>query len=122
MIKILDDYYVAEISAPVSLHVKAMISLLHCIADVDSIDEAKSLFSRWATKNTEWLIEGLNGIEMTLANPPEGDGNLANIVAWEANWVLEDETDEGAKKWLREIAEIIRKSLGEKVPPRLKCS
>lgn len=43
----------------------------------------------------------------------------AHLVAWEVNWVLDDPSDEGAKNWLQEIAEMIRQSLGDEAPARI---
>ena len=41
------------------------------------------------------------------------------MVTWDANKGLENPTDEGAKVWLREVAEMVREVLGDKQPPRL---
>jgi hypothetical protein len=64
-------------------------------------------------------LEDLAGIEALLASSSNEPGVLADLVAWDANWVLDDPSDEGAKRFLREVAEMIREVLADKAPPRL---
>lgn len=113
------DWLVAAEKAPPPPPLEAMRDLVGFFADADSVEEVKRDLRRRAANNPRGLIQGLNGIEAVLANPPAEEGVLSDIVAWEANWVLDDPSDEGAKQWLREVAEWVREALGDKAPPRL---
>ena len=48
-----------------------------------------------------------------LADPPGADGELARLVGWEGNWVLDDPSDAGAARFLRELAVMLREVIGE---------
>lgn len=85
-------------------------------SDADGLDEARAHLARMAGINQRSLTQGLAGIESLLAAPPP-DGRLSYLVAVEANWPLEDPSDEGAKLWLREIAQLIRDVLGSSQIP-----
>lgn len=64
------------------------------------------------------IIRGLEGIEDLLANPPAEEGVLTTLVTYDAGWMLDKYDDEHAKVWLKEMAEFIRKSMGDRQPPR----
>jgi hypothetical protein len=85
----------------------------------DSIQDAMDHIRRISDVNPLSAMEKLNALERLLADPPKEEGALAHMVAWEANWVLDDPSDEGAMKWLREVAEAIREVLGDRAPPRV---
>lgn len=110
--------YFAKIKSPITSAMDEIIHFLRSFSDSDGIEEVKREI-KWLSENsTQSLIKNLNSLENLLNNPPKEKGDLAEIVAWEANWVLVDPSDEGAKKWLREVAELIRDALGDKAPPR----
>jgi hypothetical protein len=67
--------------------------------------------------NKRPLIRYVIAIEGLLADPP-APGTLARLVAWDGNRVLDDLSDEGAAKWLRDMVEFIRGLLGASEPPR----
>ena len=95
---------------------RRFLSFYFC--DADGWNEAVEHIADFAKQRPNVISDDLKGIELFLANPPQEEGVLANLVAWEANWVLEDPSDEGAKKWLREVAETVREILGDDAPPR----
>jgi hypothetical protein len=85
----------------------------------DSFQEFIDGVKQTADINPLSAMEKLNALERLLADPPKEEGALAHMVAWRANWVLDDPSDEGAMKWLREVAEAIREVLGDRAPPRV---
>lgn len=87
--------------------------LLTYCADRESMAEVESFVERMARQNNVTLIEGLSGIERLLADPPKEKGVLAQLVGWEVAWVLDDPSDDGVKDWLRELAEMLRRHLGD---------
>ncbi len=84
----------------------------------ESWEEARVWLSKRVIEYPRSVLEGLAGIELLLADPSVEQGTLSDLVAWQANWVLDDPSDEGAKVWLREVAEMVRELLGDKQPPR----
>ncbi|MBI4853102.1 MAG: hypothetical protein HY819_15025 [Acidobacteria bacterium] len=68
--------------------------------------------------NPSTVIRGLHGIEDLLADPPKEENTLNYLVACEASWVLDEPNDQNSAIWLRELAEFIRDSMGDKQPPR----
>jgi hypothetical protein len=64
--------------------------------------------------NPRTVLAGLAGIEGLLVNPPSEDRTLLSLVAYDANWVLNDRSDEGAKVWLQGIAQLLREELQKK--------
>lgn len=91
--------------------------LFGTFGDAGSLDEAFSDIKQTANRNPAYLTDKLNALEELLQESAYDDF-FAHLVAWEANWVLEDTSDDRAKQWLREIAEMIRQSLGDKAPPK----
>lgn len=86
--------------------------------DADGIEEVRIEMQRITAHNPNAYVRDLLAIEELLNNPLRKPSVLSNLVAWDANWVLDDESDEGAKQWLREVAEMIRDILGDNQPPR----
>lgn len=90
------------------------------------LDEAREFLGAWVAgaASLEEAGEGfrhlspfpvaraLKAIEELLAEPQE-PGVLANLVAWDANWVLDDPTDAGAAEFLREVAGLMRQAIEE---------
>jgi hypothetical protein len=63
------------------------------------------------------VIRGLQSIESLLQNPPP-EGTLLDLVTWQANHPLDDPSEENAREWLRQMAELVRDVLGDLQPPR----
>ena len=85
--------------------------LSYCL-DKESMSEVESDIAYMARVNRRTLVAGLRGIDAILAGLPLDEGVLTRLVAWETGWVLKDETDTGAKAWLNELRDILRKHLG----------
>jgi hypothetical protein len=69
-----------------------------------------------AKVNRETVRRDAVAIEALLADPPP-PGTLTRLVAWDGNWVLDDETsDAAAAAWLADLASLIRGVL--QVPPK----
>jgi hypothetical protein len=77
------------------------------IGDMGSVDEVRSLLETVAASGTFGLKRDLRALDELLASP-QPPGVLSELVAWEANWVLDDPSDEGAAAFLREIADMLR--------------
>ncbi|WP_232234584.1 hypothetical protein [Actinoplanes sp. N902-109] len=83
------------------------------VADAESLDEIRADLRQTAQVSTRKLRRELAAFEAVLADPPAVPGALARMVAWEGNWVLEDESDVGAARFLGELAQILRDVLAE---------
>lgn len=81
------------------------------------MQEVENDVARMMKVNTRTLIAGLLGIEGLLADPPKKEGTLAQLVSWEVGWVLADGSDAAVKSWLRDLADMLRRHLGDVVPP-----
>jgi hypothetical protein len=114
-----EKIYLAEIKSTITSEMDNVIHFLRVFSDADSMEEIKKEIDWLSQYSLKSLVEDLESLESLLDKLPKEEGDLAEIVAWEANWVLDDPTDEGAKKWLRDLAEIIRDALGDKAPPRV---
>jgi len=66
--------------------------------------------------NPNVIVEAVEAIEDLLATPQPPD-TLSRLVAYEANWMLEDDSDTGAAAWLGELAGRLRLWLGGLAPP-----
>jgi hypothetical protein len=84
-------------------------------SDADGLDEVRADLARQAAVNPDPLLRALGAIEAVLGDPPP-EGELARLVAWDGNWVLDDPSDAGAACWLREVAELVRGVLAEAPP------
>lgn len=67
--------------------------------------------------NPNVIIDAVEAIEELLATPQPPD-TLSRLVAYEANWMLDDETDTGAAAWLQDLTGRLRRWLGEHAPPQ----
>ena len=83
--------------------------------DLDSFDEVRSEMEQMI--NTRTILSGLTGLERLLAHPPSEKGILSQLVVIDANWPLNDPSDEGAMEWMRQMVALIRDALGDKQPP-----
>lgn len=112
----------AKLNAPPDPPLEAARKFFNAFFSDEDWEEAKERLTKRAALNPRSVLAGLVGVEGLLAYPPAESGVLFEMVAWDANWVLEDKTDDGAKAWMREVAEMVREVLGSKQPPRLKTS
>lgn len=62
------------------------------------------------------IIDAVEALEDLLATPQPPD-TLSALVAYEANWMLDDDSDAGAAAWLAELVGRLRGWLGEMAPP-----
>jgi hypothetical protein len=99
------------------------------LASRPPIEEARSFLGAWVAPagSLEEAGDGfrhlgpvpvqraLRAIEALLAEPQE-EGVLANLVGWDANWVLDDPSDAGAAEFLREVAGLMRQALEQPNP------
>jgi hypothetical protein len=86
------------------------------VADAGGMDEVEASIAKMVGINTRTLLRGLAGIEGLLAEFPKRFDSVRNLIACEIGWVLDDETDEGARKWLMELASILRRHLSRDTP------
>ncbi|MCU7729830.1 hypothetical protein ODJ79_39460 [Actinoplanes sp. KI2] len=82
------------------------------VLDADNLDEIRADLRRTASFNTMQHHGDLAALEAVVAeeHPP---GTLARLVGWEANWVLDDPSDEGAARFLGELAQMVRDVIDE---------
>src|SRR5512138_3453926 len=85
-------------------------------SDADGFDEARRSLEVLAQTNIRSHQQDLWALEQVIAHPPVEPGALARLVAWDANWVLDDESDAGALQFLREVAQMLREVI-EAAPP-----
>lgn len=78
--------------------------------DADSLDEIGDELARDAPRDPVRLRHALDGMEVLLAEP-QPDGTLSHLVAIDANRSLADPSDEGAREYLRQLADVLRQAL-----------
>lgn len=83
------------------------------VADAESLGEIRRDLQQLAQITTRAIHRDLAALEAVLAEPPAAPGTLARLVGWDANWVLEDPSDAGAARFLRELAEMLREVIAE---------
>ncbi len=76
-------------------------------ADADSLDEVEEDFRSTAAITLTGIKRDLAALEAVLADPGLHD-QLGRMVAWDANWVLEDPSDDGARRFLEMVADMLR--------------
>lgn len=84
--------------------------------DAEGEEEVERHLRSQAEYTTAGLRQELVALEDVLGQPQEA-GVLADIVAWDANWVLDDPSDEGARVFLREFADLVRRVIEEAEGP-----
>jgi hypothetical protein len=84
--------------------------------DAESFAEARSHLERLAQVNIRSHQRELWALESVIAEPPAEAGALTRMVAWDANWVLDDPTDESSLQFLREVAQMLREVI-DAAPP-----
>jgi hypothetical protein len=86
---------------------KAQLFLRSWVASAESIEEAGEGFRELSPS---YVRDALSAMETLLGEAHE-PGVLANLVGWDANWVLDDPSDAGAAVFLREVARLLRAAL-----------
>lgn len=104
----------ARLHAPPDPPIEATRKFLQSfLSEASFFEDVRRDVADMLTVNARPILEGLAGIEGLLENPPE-EGELLMLVAYDANWVLEDRSAEGAKAWLRELGQVLREELQKK--------
>jgi hypothetical protein len=80
--------------------------------DALDIDEVRSTLTTLASANTRGLHLALTALERVIADPTV-ECELARLVGWDGNWVLEDPSNAGAKEFLKQLAEMLRSILDD---------
>lgn len=112
------DFFRKKLNEPPNVSLKGIEDFLSAyFTDADSWDEAIRDIDQFSHNYPRTIIRDLQALEQFLATSHE-KGVLANLVAWEANWVLDDPSDKGAREWLEKVAATIREILGDKAPTR----
>ncbi|MDQ3684692.1 MAG: hypothetical protein M3430_03715 [Acidobacteriota bacterium] len=106
------------LTAPPLPPLETVRELLHAYIADDSMDEERERIRRRITTHPGTISNYPNAIESLIVNPPAKEGVFARSVAWDANRGIDDTSDEGAKAWLKGVAEIVREVLGDQQPPR----
>ncbi|MFI5896565.1 hypothetical protein ACIA5D_41340 [Actinoplanes sp. NPDC051513] len=86
------------------------------IGDAADFEEARDSLAQLAQVNIRSHQRELWALERVIADPPAEPGALARLVAWDANWVLDDTSDAAALQFLREVAQMLREVI-EAAPP-----
>ena len=76
--------------------------------DASDLEEVRAGVADEAARNPRPVVRVLRALEALLAGPLPAEGTLARLVAWEANWPLDDPSDAGARAWLEGLAAIVR--------------
>ncbi|MEQ1567813.1 MAG: hypothetical protein ABMA64_19390 [Myxococcota bacterium] len=80
------------------------------LADGETLDDLQVAIRRGVAVNPRPYLQARDGLSAYLAlDLPEGE--LAHLVAWEANRALHDPTDVGARRFLAAVLELLRAGL-----------
>ncbi len=82
------------------------------LGDALDLDEARTTLRMLAQTNTRSIHLALDSIEQVVADPMM-ESELARLVGWDGNWVLEDPSNAGAKVFLQEVADMLRDILDD---------
>lgn len=112
------DKLKAQLNASSNSPIEVTRQFLHFYyADALSAEETRQHLTSAVTQNYQAVLAALNAIEVLL-DQKSGKGYFSNLVAVYANKILADPSDEGARIWLQEVTQHIRKLLGDKQPPK----
>jgi len=89
------------------------------VNDMDSVDEIRDQLRSIAASTTFGLRSEMRALDEFLA-APRPPGQLAELVAWDANWRLDDPSDEGAEVFLRQLADMLREVVTEADEQRMR--
>jgi hypothetical protein len=84
--------------------------LRHHVSGADSWAEVRDSLDFVARHDPDRVRGQLRGLETVLASSQLTDV-LPRLVAWDANWVLDDPSPAAAGEWLRGLADLIRSAL-----------
>ncbi|GAA0569887.1 hypothetical protein GCM10010172_62910 [Paractinoplanes ferrugineus] len=84
--------------------------------DAETLPEARAGLERLAQTNIRVHQEALRALEAVIADPPSEPNAVARLVAWDANWGLDDESDAGALAFLRTVAQMLREVIAQAPP------
>jgi len=76
--------------------------------DAESLDEVREDLESLAQTNVRSHQRDLAAFETVIADPPAEPNALAHLVGWDGNWVLDDPSDAGSLRFLREVADMLR--------------
>lgn len=82
------------------------------VADASSLEEVQGDFRLIAKSTVRGLRRDLAALEEVLSGPTE-PGELAKLVEWDANWVLDEPTDDAAVAFLGQLADLLREVIEE---------
>ncbi|MCA9538851.1 MAG: hypothetical protein KC620_08180 [Myxococcales bacterium] len=88
------------------------------LSDACSLEEARESIEATALLWHRQMTRDLQSIETLIANPPQEEGILGSLIAFDANWVLDDPSDAGALAFLVQLAKMLRETLGVGTSPR----
>jgi hypothetical protein len=80
--------------------------------DAMSLAEVQATLRMLASTNTRSIHLALSAIEQVVADPMM-ESELARLVGWDGNWVLEDPSNAGAKAFLQQVAGMLREVLDD---------
>lgn len=87
------------------------------VSDAEDFDEIRAELRAIGQVTTFGLREDLAAFESVLADPgPEGE--LARLVARDANWVLDEFSDRAAEGFLRSLVTMLRETIADAESPR----
>jgi hypothetical protein len=75
--------------------------------DAESFEEIETELRSLATVSTHGIARDLRSFEAVLSQPLE-PGLATRLVAWDANWVLDDPNDENSIEFLHKVADMLR--------------
>jgi hypothetical protein len=84
--------------------------------DAESFEEVRADLQRLAQSNIRSHQEDLYALEAVIADPPAEHNVLNHLVAWDANWVLDEPSDASSLEFLREVAQMLREVIAEAPP------
>ncbi len=75
--------------------------------DALTFDEVRDDMQSQAASNTRSIHLALAALEKVLADPTV-EPEFARLVGWDGNWVLDDPSNAGARRFLEEVAQMLR--------------
>jgi hypothetical protein len=84
--------------------------------DADTFEEVRAELEDLAQTNIRAHQQFLHGLDAVIANPPTEPNALNHLVAWDANWVLDEPSDASSLEFLREVAQMLREVIAEAPP------
>ena len=89
--------------------------LVHIVADTQGDAEIIDRLSPDEFSQDKDIL-GLQAIEWLIGQHELPEGTIAEIVKWDAGWMLEPQTDVAARAWLKWLAGLVRQHLGDNAP------